>query len=73
MSFIDSRNPNLPRMEGLPDWPQFLPSTQLYMELNTLSTVKDHLKAEAVKFWLETVPGIANANEQTLKDLKDEL
>ena len=58
-------------MEGLPHWPEFKPSTQLYMELNTPSAVKDHLKADDVKFWLETVP--AMADKHTSRKSKDEL
>ena len=68
---MSSRNPNLPKVDGLPFWPEFEPSSQLYMELNTPPVVKDHLKAEDVKFWLETVPALADKYNK--RESKDEL
>ena len=67
------RNPNLPKIENLPVWPKFEPSTQLYLELNSPIAVKDRLKTAALEFWTKTIPEMTKTSDHILQDEKDEL
>lgn len=52
-----------PIQPGLPEWPQFDPNNQFYLQLNSnnLTAAKSY-EPRRMKFWLNTIPNIINNN-----------
>lgn len=52
-----------PSQPGLPEWPQFDPNNQFYLQLNSNNlTASKSYETRRMKFWLNTIPNIINNN-----------
>ncbi|KAK3101784.1 hypothetical protein FSP39_006307 [Pinctada imbricata] len=72
-NFARTGNPNLPKSEDLPVWPQFDGQSRLYMELDSPVQAKHGLVSEDVKFWTETVPTLLKSENHSHNTDREEL